>query len=187
MSDFSGQTKAGVRRGLLAARRSRTDRAQADAAVRATLAALAADLDTVAAYVPLPTEPGGPALPDALAPVCARLLLPVVRPDLDLDWAEYAGALVPASFGLREPPGPRLGPAAVVAASLVVVPALAVDRRGVRLGRGGGSYDRALARLGPATLIVAALYDGEFVPSLPVEEHDVRVHAVVTPSGLTRL
>jgi len=187
MSDFSGQPKADVRRGLLAARRSRTDRIAADAGVRATLATLAADLDTVAAYVPLPTEPGGPDLPDALAPVCARLLLPVVRPDLDLDWAVYTGSLVPAAFGLREPPGPRLGPAAVVSASLVIVPALAVDERGVRLGRGGGSYDRALARLGPGTLIVAALYDGEFVSALPCEEHDVRVHAVVTPSGLTRL
>jgi len=57
----------------------------------------------------------------------------------------------------------------------------------VRLGRGGGSYDRALARLGPGTLIVAALYDGEFVSALPFEDHDVPVHAVVTPSGLTRL
>jgi 5-formyltetrahydrofolate cyclo-ligase len=187
MSDFSGQTKADVRRGLLAARRSRPDLGPANEGVRATLATLAADLDTVAAYVPMPTEPGGPSLPEALAPVCARLLLPVVRPDLDLDWAEYAGALVPAAFGLREPPGPRLGPAAVVAASLVIVPALAVDRRGVRLGRGGGSYDRALARLGPGTLIVAALYDGEFVSALPDEDHDVRVHAVATPSGLTRL
>ena len=184
MSDFSGQTKADVRRGLLATRRSRP---QSDEAVRATLATLATGLDTVAAYVPMAGEPGGAGLPDALAAVCGRLLLPVVRPDLDLDWAVYAGSLVPAAFGLREPPGPRLGPAAVVAAPLVVVPALAVDLRGVRLGRGGGSYDRALARLGPGTLIVAALYDGEFVSALPFEAHDVRVHAVVTPSGLTRL
>ncbi|OLB65691.1 MAG: 5-formyltetrahydrofolate cyclo-ligase [Actinobacteria bacterium 13_2_20CM_2_72_6] len=187
MSDFSGQPKADVRRGLLAARRSRTDRIAADAGVRATLATLAADLDTVAAYVPIATEPGGPELPDALAPVCARLLLPVVRPDLDLDWAGYVGTLVPAAFGLREPPGTPLGPAAVTAAALVIVPALAVDRHGVRLGRGGGSYDRALARLGTGTLIVAALYDGEFVDALPYEDHDIRVHAVATQSGLTRL
>ena len=80
-----------------------------------------------------------------------------------------------------------LGPAAVTAAALVIVPALAVDRHGVRLGRGGGSYDRALARLGTGTLIVAALYDGEFVDALPYEDHDIRVHAVATQSGLTRL
>jgi 5-formyltetrahydrofolate cyclo-ligase len=63
----------------------------------------------------------------------------------------------------------------------VVVPALAVDRRGVRLGRGGGSYDRALTRA--AGLTVALLYDGETVEELPAEEHDVPVKAVVTPSG----
>jgi 5-formyltetrahydrofolate cyclo-ligase len=68
----------------------------------------------------------------------------------------------------------------------VLVPALAVDRHGNRLGRGGGSYDRALARA--TGLTVAVLYDGELVDLLPVEPHDVPVNAVVTPrSGLVRL
>ncbi len=143
LSDFSHQAKAEVRRGLLAARKARSD------------------------------------LVDAL--------LPVLCPDLDLDWAEYTGALVPGRFGLREPAGPRLGPAAIGSASLVIVPAVAVDRRGVRLGRGGGSYDRALARVPAGTMIVAALYDGELVTALPADEHDVRVTAVATPAGLIRL
>ena len=176
-----------MRAELLAARRSRTDRAAADAAVRAALALLAADLGTVAGYVPLPNEPGGALLAGLLASACRRLLLPVVRPDRDLDWAVYDGTLAPAGYGLSEPPGPRLGPAAITEAELVVVPAVAVDRSGVRLGRGGGSYDRALARVGPGTLLVAVLYPGELVDRLPAEHHDVRVHAVVTPDGLTRL
>jgi 5-formyltetrahydrofolate cyclo-ligase len=132
-------------------------------------------------------EPGGADLPGVLASVCRRLLLPIVQPDHDLDWAVYSGDLVPAAFGLREPPGPRLGPAAITQAQLVVVPALAVDRRGVRLGRGGGSYDRALARVGPGTLLIAALYDDELVDELPAEPHDIRVHAVVTPAGVVKL
>ncbi len=185
LSDFSHQAKAEVRRGLLAARKARSDLVDADAGVRATLAALAAGHETVAAYVPMAGEPGGPALPAALTGV--RLLLPVLCPDLDLDWAEYTGALVPGRFGLREPAGPRLGPAAIGSASLVIVPAVAVDRRGVRLGRGGGSYDRALARVPAGTMIVAALYDGELVTALPADEHDVRVTAVATPAGLIRL
>lgn len=63
------------------------------------------------------------------------------------------------------------------------MPAVAVDRTGLRLGRGGGSYDRALARVGPAILTVALLYDGELVSRLPAEPHDQRVRAAVTPSG----
>ncbi len=184
MSDFSHQSKARLRSRFRAARRSLPT---ADAAVRDVLAALATDLDTVAGYVPMPGEPGGARLAEALDAVCARLLLPVVLPDRDLDWARYQGDLVPAAFGVLEPAGPRLGPAAVTEADLVVVPALAVDRTGVRLGRGGGSYDRALARVAPGTLLVAALYDGELVDRLPADPHDVRVHAVATPAGLTRL
>ena len=185
MSDFSHQSKADVRAHLRATRRSN---AEADAGVRDTLVALASDLGTVAAYAPLPGEPGGPRLPDALAAVCARLLLPVLRADQDLDWAPYpAGPLVPARYGLREPSGPRLGPEAIATADLVVVPALAVDLTGIRLGRGGGSYDRALTRVTSSTLIVAALYDDELVTALPADPHDVRVHAIATPAGLRRL
>jgi len=187
VSERTHQAKTETRAGLLAARRSRPDQAAQDAGVRAHLAPLVADLGTVAGYVPLPNEPGGAALPEILASAARRLLLPVLRPDRDLDWAVYTGVLVPAGYGLREPSGPRLGPAAISEAELVVVPAVAVDRAGVRLGRGGGSYDRALARVGPGTLIVAVLYGDELVDRLPREPHDVRVHAVVTPAGLVRL
>jgi 5-formyltetrahydrofolate cyclo-ligase len=109
-----------------------------------------------------------------LAGACDRLLVPLLLPDRDLDWTVYDEDT-------------RLGPAAVAGADLVIVPAVAVDRAGVRLGRGGGSYDRALARVPDATLIVAALYHDELVAALPFEDHDRRVHAVVTPSGVTRL
>jgi 5-formyltetrahydrofolate cyclo-ligase len=140
----------------------------------------------VAGYVPLMTEPGGPELPEVLRAALSpdgRLLLPVLRADNDLDWAVYDGRLSHARLGLAQPVGPRLGPAGVARASLVVVPALAVDRDGVRLGRGGGSYDRALARVPGRTPVVALLHDGELrdVP-LPAGPHDRRVSAVITPS-----
>jgi 5-formyltetrahydrofolate cyclo-ligase len=187
VSDFSDRPKAEVRSVLLNARQLRCDVVAADAAVRAALVALVAGRSTVAGYAPLPGEPGGEPLPDALALACARLLLPILLTDRDLDWAQYAGSLVPASLGLRHPAGSRLGVAALADAEVVVVPALAVDRRGVRLGRGGGSYDRALTRVDPAALVVAALYDGELVDALPAEPHDRPVDAVITPSGLIRL
>ena len=86
-------------------------------------------------------------------------------------------------FGLLEPAGPRLGPGALAAADVVVVPALAVDRRGARLGRGRGYYDRALAHARPGAVLVAVVFDDELVDALPAEPHDRRVSAVVTPSG----
>lgn len=184
--------KASIRAECLAARRRMTpaEREGADAAVRAGLIALARSRAAriIAGYVPMPGEPGGPELPAALAAALPRvvLLLPVLLDDRDLDWARYAGedALVPAGRGLREPAGPRLGRAAIATADLVLVPALAVDRSGTRLGRGGGSYDRALSRVAPGTPVVAALYPGEHVDVLPAAPHDHPVGAVVDPSGL---
>ncbi|MFB9479161.1 5-formyltetrahydrofolate cyclo-ligase [Streptomyces filamentosus] len=146
---------------------------------------------TVAAYVSVGREPGTRALLDALRVRGTRVLLPVLLPDNDLDWAVYegAGALAKAGRGLLEPTGPRLGPDAVCTADAVLLPGLAVDARGMRLGRGGGSYDRVLARLaraGKDPALVVLLYADEVVARVPEEPHDHPVHAVVTPEGATR-
>ena len=69
----------------------------------------------------------------------------------------------------------------------VLVPGLAVDARGYRLGRGGGSYDRALARVPPGTFTCVLLYEEELGLDVPVEPHDRPVSAAVTPAGITRL
>ncbi|WP_127498258.1 5-formyltetrahydrofolate cyclo-ligase [Actinoplanes solisilvae] len=138
----------------------------------------------VAAYVPVGREPGGADLVVSLS-AHVRVLLPVLLPDGDLDWADYAPPLVAGPRGLLEPGGQRLGVSAVTSANLVIVPALAVDQQGLRMGRGGGSYDRALSRLpssgGP--LVVALLHDGELVERVPAEPHDRPVHAAITPRG----
>jgi 5-formyltetrahydrofolate cyclo-ligase len=176
------QAKAVIRREFLAGRAalSAGDRARAAAALDAALGALVGASRRVAAYVAIGDEPGTTALlarrPD--------VLLPVLLPDGDLDWA--TGPLRSAAHGLMEPTGRRLGPAALATCDLVLVPALAVDRSGTRLGRGGGSYDRALSRA--QGLTVALLYDGEAVEALPIDPHDIPVQAVATPSyGLRRV
>jgi 5-formyltetrahydrofolate cyclo-ligase len=184
--------KAALRAGLLAARAALPETVRARAARR--IAARVLELPetraarTVAAYVSIGSEPATDALLSGLAALGLRVLLPVLRPDLDLDWAVYAGPerLAPAGRGLREPVGPRLGTAAVAGADVVVVPALAVDRTGRRLGRGGGSYDRALARVDPGSLVVALLHDGEVLAAVPAEDHDHAVGAAITPSELVR-
>lgn len=133
------------------------------------LAGLLAATTRVASFVPLPTEPG--------VPPRQGWLLPVLRSDRDLDWAVYEGQL--SAGRVPEPVGPRLGVEAIATCDLVLVPALLVDWSGNRLGKGGGSYDRALRRA--TGLTVALLDDGEFVESLPTESHDVPVRAVATP------
>jgi 5-formyltetrahydrofolate cyclo-ligase len=143
---------------------------------------------TVAIYISLSNEPGTGPLVEQLHELGRRLILPVLLPDNDLDWAVYQGpqSLVPASRGLLEPLGPRLGPEALATADVVLCPGLAVDGHGRRLGRGGGSYDRALARVPVGTFVCTLLYDGELLDHVPAEDHDRPVTAVVTPRGLTR-
>lgn len=150
---------------------------------------------TVAAYVSVGSEPGTLALLDALRAEGARVLLPALLPDNDLDWGAYTGedSLTRVRHGgrmaLLEPAGERLGPDAVTGADAVLLPGLAVDSRGMRLGRGGGSYDRVLDRLeraGAHPALVVLLYDTEVVERVPEEPHDRPVHAVVTPSGVRR-
>ncbi|MBM0230155.1 MULTISPECIES: 5-formyltetrahydrofolate cyclo-ligase [Micromonospora] len=196
-ADVTHGAKRDMRIALLAHRRSLTAarRAEAAARVQAELVSLVRRLRParMTAYVPVASEPGGPDLPAVLRAAlepAAELLLPVLRDDLDLDWAAYTDpeSLVAAGRGLREPVGPRLGRSAVADAGLVVVPALAVDHRGLRLGRGGGSYDRALARVPVTTVTVALLHDGELVASVPAQPHDRPVRAVITPAdGLRTL
>jgi 5-formyltetrahydrofolate cyclo-ligase len=140
---------------------------------------------TVAAYVSVGTEPGTGPLLEALLAAGRRVVLPVLLPDGDLDWAEHDGTLRRAGRGLLEPAGPRLGPEVVATADVVLTPGLAVDRAGMRLGRGGGSYDRALARVPSGTFTCTLLHEGELVDTVPAEPHDRPVAAAVTPSGVT--
>ena len=141
--------------------------------------------ETVCGYVPFGTEPGSLALLDVLRDAGSRVLLPVV-PSVPgpLDWAEYTGSasLAPGRFrGVLEPAGDRLGPSAVEQAALVLVPALAVDHHGVRLGRGAGFYDRSLGVVSHAEL-VAVVRDEELVPRLPAEPHDALMTGALLPS-----
>ncbi len=143
---------------------------------------------TVAAYVSVSSEPGTGPLLDALDAAGKRVLLPLLLPDNDLDWAPYAGAqgLRSARRGLLEPDGQALGPDAVRSADVVLVPGLAVGRDGIRLGRGGGSYDRVLDRVEPGTFVCVVLNSEEVLDSVPAEAHDRPVHAVATETGLIR-
>lgn len=178
--------KTALRRRLLAARRARSTarRTTAAEAISAALVQGLTGAEPVAAHVPDEFEPGFGRLPADLGRLGVPVLLPVVPLEgHDLSWAVDSGRMSPGRFGLLEPVGPRLDGAALATAAVVVVPALAVARDGVRLGRGGGYYDRALRHARPDAVLVAVVFDDELLDDLPTEPHDRRVHAVVTPSG----
>ncbi|MBM7518604.1 5-formyltetrahydrofolate cyclo-ligase [Nocardioides nitrophenolicus] len=189
---LQGAAKLALRDQLLTARRRRA-LSEVGASARAVADHLLASPEvrraaTVAAYVSVGTEPGTTALLDLLVDAGKRVLLPVLLPDNDLDWAAYHGptSLAPARRGLLEPVGDPLGVEAVATADVVLVPGLAVSRTGMRLGRGGGSYDRALGRVPVGTFTCVLLYDDEVLPDVPAEPHDRPVTAAATPAGVVR-
>ncbi|WP_042257998.1 5-formyltetrahydrofolate cyclo-ligase [Nocardia brasiliensis] len=190
--EMPGEREKHAWRTEILARRTALPPGEHAAEARALAAAVTGlDLDGwVCAYVPVRGEPGSLELLDAMRTAGARVLLPVTGPPGPLDWAEYLGreSLRRARFGLLEPTGSALTSAAVGWAELILVPALAVDRRGVRLGRGAGYYDRTLAAARDDARLVAVVRDDEVVPRLPEEPHDLRMGWALTPrGGLQRL
>jgi 5-formyltetrahydrofolate cyclo-ligase len=169
----SAPAKAQLRARILGARAARS--AQSLAHARAAIAALAiagagSAGRTIAAYQPLRTEPGSPELLDGLVRAGARVLVPVLLADGDLSWSSW-------------PAMDLLGVSAIGDVDLIFVPALAVDGAGRRLGRGGGSYDRALTRVAEGVPIVALVFDDEILERVPVDEWDRPVTAALTPTG----
>ena len=191
---FTGVDKASLRRRLVTARAAMPDpgRAQASRLIRDHVLEMpeVSAAGTIAAYYSIGTEPDTHGLIFGLWKRGSYVVLPLLRPDGDLDWASYEGpdSLAPGPRGLLEPTEPARGPGTVARADVILVPALAVDARGYRLGRGGGSYDRALARVSGQVPTIALLYDDELLPTVPTEAHDQRVRMVARPGpGLTRL
>jgi len=195
----AGLAKLELRRRLLAARAERSERSErsdatADAARASVLLRLAEQhrTSTVALYVGMPGEPATLATTAAIMDAGVRVLLPVVLPDRSLIFrvAEQVGpggplALGRGRLGLLVPPA--TAPVVPLGeAGLVVVPALALDRAGRRLGRGGGSYDRALVKLAEDAVAVGVVHPEELLKRVPEEPHDQRVTHVLAGAELQR-
>ncbi|HTQ20636.1 5-formyltetrahydrofolate cyclo-ligase [Mycobacterium sp.] len=182
-------SKAELRERLQAARRQVADDVRAAEArmLGEHLELLVSTGSTVCAYVPVDAEPGSIEMLDVLLRRAVRVLLPAARTTgddqpLPLRWGEYRGdRLARGRWGLLEPPEPWLPESALAEADLVLVPALAVDRSGVRLGRGRGFYDRSLAYRDPQARLMAVVRDEELVDQLPAEPHDVPMTHALTP------
>ena len=184
-------SKAALRARLLTARAARSDSGRTAAGLAIAGATRALDVrlrsaTVVAAYLSIGSEPPTGPLLAMLADAGVTLIVPVLLDGGALDWAPYRpGDPVAAGLhGTIQPISPPLGVDAVSGADVVFVPALAADRRGGRLGRGGGSYDRALTRVRAGASVVAVVYDDEVLTEVPMQAHDRRVDATLTPSGL---
>lgn len=158
--------------------------------------------DTVAAYVSMGSEIPTHMLLQSLLDHDVRLLVPMLGNGMDVGWGELASMDDLAKAGdaaSDDGSRPRHRPAepmhahaltgkALEDASVIIMPALMVDHAGVRLGRGGGWYDRALMHADPRALAVAVCWPWEIVEEpLPCEPHDRTVDAVLTPDALIRL
>ncbi|WHS51015.1 5-formyltetrahydrofolate cyclo-ligase [Rothia sp. SD9660Na] len=147
---------------------------------------------TLAAFLPLPTEP--PLLPALTRAVAEgyRVLVPVVRPRRQLAWVEWQPQVEHTvnALGIVEPVGERHGAEAFIQADLRLVPALAYDLAGRRLGQGGGYYDRLFEQLGPLAQdpsTVGVVFEREILDGLPADSWDATLRFVATEKTLHRL
>ena len=146
---------------------------------------------TVAAYLSVGNEPGMGELLQGLVEGGYRVVVPVCEPERQLSWCDWTpeAKLVPGMHrSLLEPAGPRYAASDLAELGVVLVPALAADSAGGRMGKGGGYYDRFLARLradGNPAPAVAVVFEHEYVPAGTFETTplDAAVDAVLTPSA----
>lgn len=139
---------------------------------------------SISCFLSTTTEPGTREfVADAVARGI-RVLLPVTREDGLLDWAVATpgGDIAEGLFGLPEPVGELLGPIAVNDVDLLVIPAAAVDRTGMRLGWGRGYFDKTIGSMKRCPPVYAVVFDSELVDEVPRDVHDQPVTGVVTPT-----
>lgn len=186
MSDAHSQKRA-IRERVRASRVARTDdeRRAADDGIAAAAIALLEEIGAreVAAYLSLPEEPGTARILAWAREHGVRVLLPIVRQDGLLDWAEQGDAVAVGAFGLLEPTGEVLPPTALCDVDVILAPASAVGRDGQRLGWGRGFFDKALGALGRRPPVHAIVFDDEILDAVPAEAHDQPVDGAITPSG----
>lgn len=188
MNGDEGHQKRALRAELRGRRRSMTSSELENATARFTqhLVDLTNDLGahSLAAYLPTQDEPN-------IRPFLAwaqeqgiRVLLPLSRDDGLLDWAVSSDAEQEGLHGMPEPVGELLGPIAINDVDLIIVPAAAVDRTGMRMGWGRGYFDRTLGSMDRMPPAYAVIFDTELVDAVPTELHDKKVNGVVTPNGI---
>ena len=184
--------KPELRERAAAARAALSAPARADAAaeIRHRLADLPElrAASCVLAYAAFGVEVDLDALLERLLASGTTVLLPYVEGD-SLRCAPVGSLdeLAPGFRGVREPPAPAVQAADPRLVDVALVPGVAFDRRGGRLGYGGGHFDRLLAGLRPDAKVVGIAYHAQLVDVVPIEPHDRRVDMVITEAENLRV
>ena len=172
---------------------SPSEKEAADSKLRSRLLSLIREKDfrTIAAYSPLPSEPGGRRLLDDLAAEFTEIWLPLSGSDGQLTWGLYQedSLMQQGALGISEPSGPFRDNEVLAELDAVFLPAMAIDSAGYRLGKGAGYYDRALETIDSLEphrrpSLIAIVYDHEFFAEIPHESHDQPVDAAITPGSI---
>jgi 5-formyltetrahydrofolate cyclo-ligase len=164
------------------------ERDSATHAVTGHLKELAGGIQSLAAYLSTADEPNTRPFLSWACEQGIRVLVPISREDGLLDWAPYDGKEEAEDvFGMPVPTTELLGPIAINAVDLIIVPAACVDRGGMRMGWGRGYFDKTLGSMERRPPVYAVIFDSELLETVPSEVHDQRVDGVVTPSGITKL
>jgi len=138
---------------------------------------------SLALYSPINNEVQTEALLSAALQGGKQVYYPRVA-DEQLEFCQVTSVadLVPGSFGVAEPAAAQDSVAEHL--DLIIVPGVAFDRSGYRLGYGKGFYDRELARIPAATLSIGLCFDFQLFPVLPHEAHDRPVSLVITETKI---
>jgi 5-formyltetrahydrofolate cyclo-ligase len=190
-SDTAAHRKRALRAELRERRQNltATERAGATAGITRNLVDLATDLSarSVACYLSTPTEPDTRPFLNWAHKEGLRVLLPISREDGLLDWTTGDGeSETEGLFGMPEAVGELLGPIAINDVDLILVPAAAVDAKGMRMGWGRGYFDKTLGSMEKCPPVYAVLFDGEIVDEVPRERHDQPVDGAVTPARIVQ-
>ena len=175
------ETKQSLRKRLQETRRNtKLSELDIEQLTRRGLFELSKTTGDVCIYMSLPEEPPTKDLINEVRKLGRNVWLPRISGD-DLLWIKNPENFAKGPFGIDEPVGDGVLAKEIKDLGAVILPGLAVDVNGTRLGKGKGFYDRVLSQISEDVKRIVLLFDLEFILEIPKESHDMGVHTIATP------
>ena len=175
------ETKQSLRKSLQETRRkTQLGSFDAEQLTKRALFELSKTTGDVAIYMSLPEEPPTENLIAEVRKLNRNVWLPRIDND-SLLWVKNPAEFNVGPYGIKEPKGYGVLAKDLPELGAIILPALAVDVKGTRLGKGKGFYDRVLVHLNENVKRIVLLFDLEFILEIPKEDHDQPIHTIATP------